>query len=174
MAVEFQDFSMEVIGEIEDKAIQWLYEAAGELEAQTKRNLDRESGRWFTDQKNKWRYEVDEGRLEATVGNPWEISLWTEFGTGEYSISPKGGRRGYWIYVKEADGGDAGAGSTYVYKGGKAYTLDEAKKLVAMMREDGLDAHYTRGQQPKKPFQTAYTKLKPKLIKRAEEIFKGV
>lgn len=174
MAVEFHDFSIEVIDEIEGTALQWLYEAAGEIEAQTKRNLDGENGRWFTDQKNAWKYEVDESRLEAVVGNQWERSLWTEFGTGEYSISPKGGRKGYWIYVKEADGGNAGAGSTYAYKGGKAYTLDEAKKLVAMMREEGLDAHYTKGQQPKKPFQTAFIKLKPKLIRRAEQLFKGV
>lgn len=173
MAVEFHDFSLEVIGEIEDTAIQWLYESAGEMVSQTQRNVP-PKGRWFDDQRDKWKYEVDEDGLEATIGNPWERSLWVEFGTGEYSISPKGGRKGYWIYVKEADGGDAGAGSTYAYKGGKAYTLDEAKKLVAMMREEGLDAHYTKGQQPHKPFQTAYTKLKPKLIRRAEQLFKGV
>lgn len=171
MSVEFHDFSIEVKDVLEEKALQFLYEAAGELEAQTKRNVPNK-GNWFTDQKNAWRYEVDEGRLEATVGNPQERSLWTEFGTGEYSISPKGGRKGYWIYVKEADGG--GDGTTYAYKGGKAYTLDEAKKLVAMMREDGLDAYYTKGQRPYKPFQTAYTKLRPKLIRLAEQIFKGV
>lgn len=171
MAVEFHDFSFEVIDALEDTALQFLYEAAGELEAQTKRNVP-SRGNWFTDQKNAWRYEVDEGELVATVGNPQERSLWTEFGTGEYSISPKGGRKGYWIYVKES--GSDGAGASYSYKGGKAYTLDEAKRLVAMMREDGLDAHYTKGQQPHKPFQTAYNNLKPKLIRRAEQIFKGV
>lgn len=173
MSVEFHDFSIEVKDVLEEKALQFLYEAAGELEAQTKRNVPAK-GRWFDDQRDKWKYEVDEGKLEAVVGNPWERSLWVEFGTGEYSISPKGGRKGYWIYVKEDDGGNAGAGSTYAYKGGKAYTLDEAKKLVAMMREDGLDAHYTKGQQPYKPFQKAYTKLRPKFIRMAEQIFKGV
>lgn len=172
MSVEFHDFSIEVKEWIKEKAIQLLYEAAGELVSQTKRNVPAK-GRWFDDMRDKWKYEVDEEELVATIGNPWERSLWIEFGTGEYSISEKGGRRGYWIYVKEADGGDAGAGSTYVYKGGKAYTLDEAKRLVAMMREDGLDAHYTKGQQPYKPFQNAYTKLKPKIIKRAERLFKG-
>lgn len=171
MSVEFHDFSIEVKDVLEEKALQFLYEAAGELEAQTKRNVP-SKGRWFTDQKNAWRYEVDEGKLVATVGNPQERSLWTEFGTGEHSISPKGGRKGYWVYVKESNGG--GDGSSYEYKGGKSYTLEEAKEVMAILQSKGLDAHITDGQEPHKPFQNAYIKLKPKLIRRAEQIFKGV
>ena len=171
MAVEFHDFSIEVKETLKDTALQFLYEAAGELEAQTKRNVP-SRGNWFTEQKNAWRYEVDEDELVATVGNPQERSLWTEFGTGEHSISPKGGRKGYWVYVK--DSGSGGEDSSYTYKGGKTYTLEEAKEVMAILQGKGLDAHITDGQEPHKPFQTAYTKLKPKLIRRAEQLFKGV
>ena len=38
MAVEFQDFSLEVMDALEEAAIAYLHEAAGELEAQTIRN----------------------------------------------------------------------------------------------------------------------------------------
>lgn len=170
MAVEFHDFSIEVKEWIKEKAIAGLYEAAGELVSQVQRNLDKEVGSWFTDQKNAWRYEVDEENLVATIGNPQERSLWTEFGTGEYAQHGDG-RKGYWIYVKESEG-EAG-GSSYAYKGGKSYTLDEAKQIVAMMRDDGLDAHYTKGQRPRKPFQTAYTKLRPVIGRIFEDKFKG-
>lgn len=168
MAVEFFDFRIEVKDALEEDAIAFLHEAAGELVAQTQRNVPNK-GDWFTQQKNAWRYEVDESKLTATIGNPMERAIWTEFGTGSYSISPRGGRKGYWVYVKESNG--ESGGTTYAYKGGKAYTLEEAKQIVAMMRADGLDAHYTKGQQPYRPFYTAFVKSHPKISKAAEQIF---
>ena len=168
MAVEFHDFSIKVKDALEEASIAFLHEAAGEMVSQTQRNVPNK-GDWFTQQKNAWRYEMDESRLTATIGNPMERAIWTEFGTGEHSISPRGGRKGYWVYVKDT-GSD---GTSYSYKGGKAYTLEEAKQIVAMMRSDGLDAHYTKGQQPYRPFYKAFLKLEPKITKVAERIFKG-
>ncbi len=170
MAVEFRDFSIEVKNIIDDTAVAFLYEAAGELEAQVKRNVPNH-GRWFTEQKNEWTYKVDESKLEAVVGNPLERAIWTEYGTGEESESPKGGRQGYWIYVKGSGLDDMGG---YTYKGGQSYTREEAKKIVAMMRADGLDARYTKGQQAHRPFQKAYNKMKPKIKKMAAERFKDM
>ena len=169
MSVEFHDYSIKVKGAMNDKAIAYLYEAAGEIEAQTKRNMP--NGQWFAQQKSAWRYNVDENKLEATIGNPYESSLWTEFGTGEHSISPKGGRKGYWVYVKDS-GSDQG--DRYTYNGGKEYSLQDAKRIVAMMRADGLDAHYTKGQTPKRPLYKAYTSLKSALITMAEQGMKGM
>lgn len=162
--VEFHDFSIQVKDALESACISFLHEAAGELEAQTKRNFDQLSGQWHAQQKNAWEYHVDESKLEATVGNPMQQAIWTEFGTGEYAANGDG-RKGYWVYVK----GDEG--SANVSTGGKSYTLEEAKRIVAMMRADGLDAHLTKGQKPKRPFQNAFTTVKPKIIKRAETIF---
>lgn len=160
MSVEFHDFSLQVKEAMEDACVAYLYEAAGELEAQTKRNMP--NGQWYAQQKSKWKYAVDENKLEAKVGNPMQQSLWTEFGTGEYALNGDG-RKGYWVYVK-------GNESSVDSNGGKSYTLSEAKQIVAMMRADGLDAHYTKGQTPKRPFENAFNTLKNALIRRAQSI----
>lgn len=168
MAVEFHDFSIKVKEAIEDAAVAFLSEAAGELEAQVKRNIPNK-GSWNTELKQSFKYLVDEGKLEATIGSPMERSLWNEYGTGEFSDSPKGGRKGYWVYVK---GNEHPNDNSYFYKGGKQYTLQEAKQIVAMMRADGLDAWYTKGQTPNRSMRKAYTKMKPKIIRLAQERFK--
>ena len=165
--VDFQDFSIEVIAAIEDEAIAFLHEAIGELESEIKRTTP-DRGRWFSELEQSWNHTVDEGKLEAAVGSRLERALWSEYGTGEYSIAPKGGRQGYWIYVKGNDLNDSGG---YVYSGGKQYTLEDARKIVAMMREEGLEAYYTKGQRPNRTMQKAFAKLKPKIIKEAQERF---
>lgn len=168
MSVEFEDFSMKVMSALDDATIASLYEVAGELTSQVQRNMP--PGTWYSEIKGKWNYDVDESEGVATVGNPLEASLWVEFGTGEFSISPKGGRKGYWIYVKDSD---SGIDKSYAYKGGKSYTLEEAKHIVAMMRDDGLDAHYTKGQTPKRPLHNAFTKMKPTIKKMFEQEIGG-
>lgn len=163
MSVELINNSIRVKEAMQEACVAYLHEAAGEIQAQTARNMP--PGQWFAQQKTKWNYVVDENKLEATVGNPMQQSLWAEFGTGEYALHGDG-RKGYWVYVKGSDGS---ATST----GGKSYTLNKAKQIVAMMRADGLDAHYTKGQTPKRPFQQAFNSLKSALIRRAEEALKG-
>ena len=134
MSVQFHDYSMHVKAALEEAAIQYLHEAAGELEAQTKRNQSRvDTGQT----KGGWTYVVDESKLEATVGNPLENAIWEEFGTGEYALEGNG-RKGGWKY-KDAKG----------------------------------EWHFTRGKTPLRAFHKAYTSLKPKLIKRAEQVLKG-
>jgi len=163
MAVKFIDNSAKVKGALKDAAIKTLHEVSGELITQTVRNTP--NGHWFSRQKNAWTYKVDEGKLMSVVGNPLEETLWTEFGTGEHALKGDG-RNGYWVYVKDSSSGAKSMSP-------KSYTLEEAKRIVAMMRADGLDAHYTKGQKPKRPFFRAYTKLKPVFQKRFEEIVKG-
>lgn len=160
MAVHFEDNSMQVRAALDAACIAFLHEAGGELEAQTKRNMP--SGHWYAQQSNNWSYRVDESKGECTVGNPLEQSLWTEFGTGEYSIAPQGGRKGYWVYVKGSDGVRS--------RNPKNYTLTEAKRIVAMMRSDGLNAYYTKGQRPHRPLQKAFDACKNAIIRRAEQI----
>lgn len=93
-SVKFEDYSVEVKGVLEDAAIAFLHEAAGELVAQTKRNQTR-VGTGQT--KDKWKYMVDEDKLQATIGNPLENAIWEEFGTGEYALNGNG-RKGGWVY----------------------------------------------------------------------------
>lgn len=168
--VEFTDNRIKVEAALDDAVLAYLEESAGEIESQAKRNMDNLSGHWYSQQKGEWTHYVDEDKREATVGNPMEAMLWTEYGTGEYSISPKGGRHGYWIYVKD---GTSSPPTNYVYKGGKQYTLAEAKKIVAILRnrkENPLDAHYTRGQRPHRILQHAFDKTKGKIIRRLGSI----
>lgn len=167
MSVQFEDNRVAVKSAMEEKAIAWLHEAAGEVVSQTQRNLSKEKGRWHSEQKEQWQYRVDESDLEAVVGNPMERALWTEFGTGSFADGGKG-RKGWWVYVKDENGSETTTSSST-----KSYTLEEAKQIMAMLKADGLDAHITRGQQPKRPFETAYKKLKPNLIKMAEKLFGG-
>lgn len=167
MSVQFEDNRVAVMSAMEEKAIAWLHEAAGEVVSQTQRNLSKEKGRWHSEQKEQWQYKVDESKLEAVIGNPMERTLWTEFGTGSFADGGKG-RKGWWVYVKDENGSETTTSSST-----KSYTLEEAKQIMAMLRADGLDAHITRGQQPKRPFETAYKKLKPNLIKMADKLFGG-
>lgn len=164
MSVQFQDNSMRVKAEMEQAIVAYLYEAGGELEAQTKQNMP--NGQWYAQQKSKWKHVVDESKLEVTVGNPMQQSLWTEFGTGEYALHGDG-RKGYWVYVKgNEDSPDS--------NGGKSYTLAEAKRIVAMMRADGIEAYCTKGQTPKNPLQNAFNTLKNPLINRAKAVLKAI
>lgn len=93
MAVKFEDNRMKVKSAMEDAVTSYLYEAAGELETQVKRNTRVDTGQT----KNAWDYMVDEGNGEAVIGNPLENAVWEEFGTGEYAVNGDG-RKGGWYY----------------------------------------------------------------------------
>lgn len=131
--VQFQDFSMQVKAALEEAAVQFLHEAAGELASQTARNSPVDTGQL----KNSWQYKVDENKLEATIGSPLENAIWNEFGTGEYALNGDG-RKGGWFYEDR--------------KG---------------------EGHFTHGKHPQRTMHKAFTKLKPKIIKRAEQVLKG-
>lgn len=162
MSVEFQDFRIQAKEAIDKAAIQFLEEAASEIESQAKRNSD------FAPRslKGEWSHVVDESKLEATVGHPKELAIWTEFGTGEHALKGDG-RKGYWVYVK---------GNTTVQESnpGKALTLAEAKRSVAILREKGLNAYYTKGQKPKRMLHNAFESRKGAIKRRAQQIFKGL
>lgn len=94
MPVDFKDFSISVKSEMQDAAVKWLIEAAGELESQAKRNSRVDTGQT----KGSWQYAVDEGKLKAVVGSTMENAIWEEFGTGEHALNGAG-RKGGWHYV---------------------------------------------------------------------------
>ena len=91
--IQFEDNSIEVKEAINDAIAAWLYEAAGELEAQVKRNTPVDTGQL----KGSWNYNVDESSQKATVGSPLENSIWNEFGTGQYALNGDG-RKTPWRY----------------------------------------------------------------------------
>ena len=86
MPIEFHDNSVEVKDAIDAAIVAWLNEAAGEMEAQVKRNTPVDTGQL----KGSWEYEVDETKQEAVVGSPLENAIWNEFGTGQYALNGDG------------------------------------------------------------------------------------
>ena len=158
--VKFTDNSIEVMNAIEQAAIKFLHEAAGELEAQAKRNTRVDTGQL----KKSWDYKIDKSKLIAYVGNPLENAIWEEFGTGEFAVNGDG-RKGYWVFVK---GGDVKS------KSPKTYTLEQAKRAVAILRKKGLEAYYTKGKRGTRAFEKAKTTVKPKINSIAKEAFKNV
>lgn len=90
-----------------------------------------------------------------------------EFGTGEHAIN-NDGRKGYWVYVDNGGIPSESGGSS-----GKNYTLDEAKRIVAAMRKQGLNAYYTKGKTANRPLYNAFETSKPRIIRAAESKFGG-
>ena len=155
MPVEFKDFSISVKSEMQDAAVKWLIEAAGELESQTKRNTRVDTGQT----KGTWRYVVDEGKLEARVGSEKENAIWEEFGTGEYALKGNGKKTPWYVPVEG-------------YTGKKKPTFNG--KVIIVHGKNGKDFYKTNGKKPNRALWNAYNTKKAALIKRAEIIFRGM
>ena len=134
MSVVFKDYSKIVVKKFNENAVQWLEEASGELEAQTKRNTKVDTGKT----KGSWEHRVNESKMEADVGSRDKNALWEEFGTGIYAINGDGRKDVPWVYKNPKD-----------------------NKFYA-----------TVGKKPRRALYRAYTSLKNKLIKSAQERFK--
>ena len=91
--VQFEDYTIEVIGAIDDKINAVLEGCAGEIKAQVVRNTRVDQGHT----KNSWQHHVDDASHTATIGSSYENAIWEEFGTGEYALKGNG-RKGGWAY----------------------------------------------------------------------------
>lgn len=96
MSVKFHDFSIQVKGAMCEAAVAALEEAAGEIEAQAKRNTRVDTCKT----KNSFQHKVVDDELTAYIGSNYENAIWEEFGTGEYALEGNG-RKGGWFYVDE-------------------------------------------------------------------------
>ena len=93
MSVEFKDYSKIVLKKFHDNAVNWLEEASGEVESQTKKNTKVDTGKT----KGSWEHKVNEAKMEAEVGSRYKNALWEEFGTGIYALNGDG-RKTKWVY----------------------------------------------------------------------------
>ena len=98
MSVEFEDYSVKVKNVLEEKALAFLEEAGGEIEAETKRNTRVDTGQT----RGSWQHVVDDGELSCTIGSDYENAIWEEFGTGIHALNGDG-RKTRWKY-KDAKG----------------------------------------------------------------------
>lgn len=153
MSIKFEDNSIKIKEMLEEAAIAYLHEASGEIESQAKRNSRVGQGQT----KGAWDYSVNEDSLESQVGSPLENAIWEEFGTGEYALE-KNGRKTPWYVPVEGYNGK----KKPTYKG----------KVVIVYGKDGTAFYKTNGKKPNRALWNAFQTLKPKLIKRAESIFK--
>lgn len=164
--VIFEDNTVKILKMTDDAIEAALLEVSAEIVSQTARNSRVDTGQL----KGSWKANVNKTATgyEAVIGSPLENAIWEEFGTGEHCLpeSGKTGRKGYWVFVKGASDSDSKGSSIY---GGKAYSLEEAKKVMAILRSKGLEAYYTKGKKPKRAFWKAFTKTKPKIIKYLQE-----
>ena len=162
MGVTFEDNSENCKNAIKASALAFLYEIGGEIRSQTQRNSRRKTGRTA----GTYEYMVDENELAVHIGSNDVNAIWEEFGTGEHSIKG-GGRKGYWVFV------DTG-GKPQAPKGGKTYTKEEAKRVVAIMRKKGLNAYYTNGKTANRPLYRAFTATEGKIQSVAEKSFSNI
>ena len=132
--VKFEDNSMKVKAAIDEALLQFLEEAASELQSQAVRGTPVDTGQL----EGSWAHTVDESNLEAKIGSPLENAIWTEFGTGEYALEGNG-RKGGWFY-----------------------------------KDDKGQGHFTHGKKPVRMLHNAFEQTKGKIIKRAEQIMKGL
>lgn len=101
-------------------------------------------------------YVVNADDKSVTVGTNVKYAIYVHEGTGIYA--PSGGTGGWWVYVLNGNGTMKGHAS------GKRYTEAEARRIVAMLHEKGLDAHMTQGMRPNRFLKNAIEKHKDEYI----------
>lgn len=130
-------------------ADKWAMECGLVVEARAKEICPRDTGELANSINT-----VPIGSGEVGVGTNLTYGLFVHEGTGEYAKGPASRPRGsYWIYVKTPGGEytsykEANSGQSKSYA-----TLQEARQVMAILRSKGIDAFYTKGQQPQ-PFLT--------------------
>ena len=157
--VVFEDYSVEVKNALKEKAISFLYEVGGEIRSLAQRNSRRKTSQTA----GSYQYKVDESGLAVHIGSDYWNAIYEEFGTGEHAINGDG-RKGYWVYV---DNG----GKPEAPKGGKNYTKEEAIRVCAYLRKQGLKAYYTNGKTANRPLFKAFESTKPRIENIAKTYF---
>lgn len=150
--VEFTDNRIKVEAALNDSIVAFLYEAAVEVESQTKIAQTRvDTGHT----KGEWTHYVDEDKGEAVIGNPRENAIWEEYGTGEYALKKNGRKGGWWAPV-----------------GPDGMSLEQASKFSKVKKDKAgnIVAVFTYGKKPLRPLQKAFDKTKNKIIKRLGSI----
>ena len=101
MGIEYTNNCAKVKEALSSGVQAFLYEAGGEIQAQTMRNSRVDTGQT----KGSFQYKVEEGSNESTVhvGSNLENAIWEEFGTGEFALEGNG-RKGGWVYKSKKDG----------------------------------------------------------------------
>ena len=147
---EFTDNSREVIEAMmkgKDKALEAL---GAQVENYAKLELENDPRRVDTGRlRNSITHVVNSSDDSVTVGSNVNYAVYVHEGTGIFG--PNGGTGGWWVYVP---GGDRSSGQP----SGKRYTKAEAARIVAYLREKGVEAYMTQGMKPNRFLKNAVEK----------------
>ena len=159
--VQFKDFSVEIMGVLDETTKQWLIETANEVASQAGRNTSKDG--WSSAERTQLRESykanidnVDKGTV--VVGTPLEQGYWEEFGTGEYADTAKNGgkrgRQGWWIYTPGSKNPSGEKSRTYDSK-------EEAEDMVDyILKKHGKQAVATNGRRPNYTLEKAFSTSK--------------
>lgn len=116
--------------------------------------------------RNSITYEVKDDAVY--VGSSLEYFPYLELGTGIHASNGQG-RKGWWVYVLDGD-------ENYEKKddGKIIYTEEEAKRIAAFLRSQGLDAHATNGIKPGHMIRDAISEHTEEYKKRVEQGLEGI
>lgn len=160
MPAKLEDYRLNVKAALNDITKQWLHEASFEVQAHAQRNcqMDDDEGRRL---RQSYKNVVDEDKGEAIVGSPRESVYWEEFGTGSHAAHG-GGRKGWWVYVKNGESRSK-ASKTY-------YDREEAEAVAQSMQDENIDAYATDGREPNYTLEKAFKATKAKAERRLEQL----
>jgi len=136
--IQLDDYSDKVLAAV-NNAVERFLESAGEAaEGHAKDSLTESKAVDTGNLRDGVTHAVDGNTLY--VGTNSEYGAYVEYGTGKYN-----GGYGWWVYVKGGDESKKGSAAD------KRYTYEEAKRIMAILRSKGLDAHMTEGM-PARPY----------------------
>jgi hypothetical protein len=96
MKVRFEDHSEKVAGALHEALVNCLEEGAYLIESAAAKLTRVDSGQL----KGSWGHTLNEGKLEAQIGNTQENAIWEEYGTGEHALEGNG-RKDAWYVAPE-------------------------------------------------------------------------
>lgn len=157
MNFRLEDHSEEVLKAMNDAVLRGLEKCGLVAEGYAKKLVNSPGKKGTGYLRNSITHTVSMEEKAMYVGSDVDYASFIEVGTGVYGPAHTSG---YWVYVV--------GGKKHESKNpGKRYTLEEAKRIVAMLRSQKppVEAYYTNGQ-PAKPF------IKPAVADHADKYMK--
>ena len=147
-----------------DEAIQRALERVGQfVEDEAKLELQKDPPRIDTGALRNSITHTVKGRT-VIVGTNLKYGIYVHEGTGKYNSSGSTGDK-YWVFVI--------GGNNHSRSSGKRYTYNEARKIVAILRSKGLNAHMTNGMKPNRFLRNAIMNNLDRIKKDVEKTLKG-
>lgn len=154
----------DIIRRATDEAIQRALERVGQfVEDEAKLELQKDPPRIDTGALRNSITHTVKGR-SVIVGTNMQYAIYVHEGTGKYNSNGSTGDK-YWVFVI--------GGNNHSRSSGKRYTYNEARKIVAILRSKGLNAHMTNGMKPNRFLRNAIMNNLDRIKKDVEKTLGG-